>query len=99
MRLFILLAIVMIVGITSRVTAGTDARKRSQSMYRMTELPPARKGGVKGARTTLRPLKKGEYVCGNRICQLRPGEVPRGCEGGECQYNVGYMHRAQYYRP
>ncbi|CAH2056926.1 unnamed protein product, partial [Iphiclides podalirius] len=32
-------------------------------------------------------LKKGEYVCGNRICKLRPGEVPPNCNG-VCQYPI-----------
>ncbi|XP_073962349.1 uncharacterized protein [Choristoneura fumiferana] len=46
---------------------------------------------VKGQKTTRAPihlnLRKGEYICGNKICSLRPGEVPPNC-GGVCQYKV-----------
>nr|NP_001298467.1 uncharacterized protein LOC106102885 precursor [Papilio polytes]BAM19281.1 unknown secreted protein [Papilio polytes] len=42
------------------------------------------------ATTKSRPevnLRKGEYMCSGRACRLRPGEVPRGCNG-VCQYPV-----------
>ncbi|XP_052743517.1 uncharacterized protein LOC112057236 [Bicyclus anynana] len=32
-------------------------------------------------------LRKGEYVCGNKVCRLQPGEIPKGCNG-VCQYAV-----------
>uniref|UniRef100_A0A2A4JQC1 Uncharacterized protein n=1 Tax=Heliothis virescens TaxID=7102 RepID=A0A2A4JQC1_HELVI len=50
--------------------------------------------GVKGRRPATAPpiplemkLRKGEYVCGNKICKLEPGVVPKGCNG-ECQYRI-----------
>ncbi|XP_069355914.1 uncharacterized protein [Maniola hyperantus] len=32
-------------------------------------------------------VRKGEYVCGNKICKLTPGVVPKGCNG-ICQYPI-----------
>ncbi|XP_063833493.1 uncharacterized protein LOC135082634 [Ostrinia nubilalis] len=32
-------------------------------------------------------LRKGEYICGGRVCKLQPGEVPKGCNG-ICQYPI-----------
>ncbi|CAH2229369.1 jg21776 [Pararge aegeria aegeria] len=32
-------------------------------------------------------VRKGEYICGNRVCKLKPGEVPEGCNG-MCQYPI-----------
>ncbi|RVE53463.1 hypothetical protein evm_001833 [Chilo suppressalis] len=29
-------------------------------------------------------LRKGEYVCGNKVCRLKPGVPPANCDG--CQY-------------
>ncbi|KAL4702921.1 hypothetical protein ACJJTC_005149 [Scirpophaga incertulas] len=31
-------------------------------------------------------LRKGEYICGDRICKLQPGEVPKHCV--HCQYRI-----------
>ncbi|XP_059055845.1 uncharacterized protein LOC131849746 [Achroia grisella] len=44
--------------------------------------------GVKGDRTppTLHP-RKGEYVCGDRMCKLKPGEIPKNCNG-VCQFRI-----------
>ncbi|XP_014365443.2 uncharacterized protein LOC106716438 [Papilio machaon] len=42
------------------------------------------------ATTKSRPelnLRKGEYMCSGRVCKLRPGEIPPGCNG-VCQYPV-----------
>ncbi|KAL0861246.1 hypothetical protein ABMA27_008809 [Loxostege sticticalis] len=30
-------------------------------------------------------LRKGEYICGNSVCKLQPGQIPKGCNG-VCQY-------------
>ncbi|XP_053618649.1 uncharacterized protein LOC128680021 [Plodia interpunctella] len=86
-----LITLITLLALVVAVTARTDEKRRAQSMYRMTD--PPRLGGVKGGPTTHRPLRKGEYVCGTRICKLRPGEIPKGCEGGECQYNIGHHFR------
>ncbi|XP_045455821.1 uncharacterized protein LOC123665576 [Melitaea cinxia] len=32
-------------------------------------------------------LRKGEYICGNKVCKLQPGVVPKNCNG-VCQYPV-----------
>ncbi|XP_041989083.1 uncharacterized protein LOC121740451 [Aricia agestis] len=32
-------------------------------------------------------LRKGEYMCGDRVCRLQPGQVPEGCNG-MCQYRL-----------
>ncbi|KAF9807034.1 hypothetical protein SFRURICE_011178 [Spodoptera frugiperda] len=60
--------------------------------------PWARPGGVKGGVKGYNPadappselemkVRKGEYVCGNRICKLEPGVEPVGCNG-ICQYAI-----------
>ncbi|XP_063897412.1 uncharacterized protein LOC110376643 [Helicoverpa armigera] len=55
---------------------------------------PRPQDGVKGRRPATAPpiplemkLRKGEYVCGNKICKLEPGVVPKGCNG-DCQYRI-----------
>ncbi|XP_050355985.1 uncharacterized protein LOC126777130 [Nymphalis io] len=35
-------------------------------------------------------LRKGEFMCGNRVCKLKPGEIPKGCNG-ICQYPLNPM--------
>ncbi|VVC86377.1 unnamed protein product, partial [Leptidea sinapis] len=32
-------------------------------------------------------LRKGEFICNGKICELRPGEIPDGCNG-KCQYKI-----------
>ncbi|XP_022818521.1 uncharacterized protein LOC111350996 [Spodoptera litura] len=51
-------------------------------------------GGVKGYRPAEAPpselqkkVRKGEFVCGNKICKLEPGVEPAGCNG-LCQYPI-----------
>ncbi|KAJ0171268.1 hypothetical protein K1T71_012818 [Dendrolimus kikuchii] len=33
-------------------------------------------------------LRKGEYICGNKVCKLKPGEIPKQCPKGLCQYPI-----------
>ncbi|XP_047540201.1 uncharacterized protein LOC125073422 [Vanessa atalanta] len=35
-------------------------------------------------------LRKGEFMCGNSVCKLKPGEIPKGCNG-ICQYPLDPM--------
>ncbi|XP_049880263.1 uncharacterized protein LOC126376741 [Pectinophora gossypiella] len=42
------------------------------------------KGGTQKPELSLR---KGEYMCGDRVCRLGPGEMPPGCNG-VCQYPI-----------
>ncbi|XP_063369724.1 uncharacterized protein LOC134658051 [Cydia amplana] len=53
--------------------------------------PPRTPQFIKGQKGTRVPdplnLRKGEYICGNKICSLKPGEIPPNC-GGVCQYKV-----------
>nr|XP_004926040.2 uncharacterized protein LOC101739782 isoform X1 [Bombyx mori] len=46
---------------------------------------PHRRGGIEHM------LRKGEYVCGDKICRLKPGEEPAGCNG-ICQFPIDPMH-------
>ncbi|CAB3229305.1 unnamed protein product [Arctia plantaginis] len=32
-------------------------------------------------------VRKGEYICGNKVCKLEPGVVPKNCNG-MCQYPI-----------
>ncbi|XP_045505051.1 uncharacterized protein LOC123701614 isoform X4 [Colias croceus] len=49
----------------------------------------APKAAVEGSigNTANPSLRKGEYMCGDKICKLQPGEIPKGCNG-MCQYKV-----------
>ncbi|XP_038218381.1 uncharacterized protein LOC119836978 [Zerene cesonia] len=42
---------------------------------------------VRGGNTSSTSLRKGEYMCGDKICKLQPGEIPKGCNG-MCQYRL-----------
>ncbi|CAH0717577.1 unnamed protein product, partial [Brenthis ino] len=50
------------------------------------------KGGEPGVKGISPPppklsVRKGEYICGNKVCKLMPGVIPEGCNG-ICQYPV-----------
>ncbi|XP_022119703.2 uncharacterized protein LOC110996377 [Pieris rapae] len=66
--------------------------KESDSLHLARRSPQYIKENVPGIKGNSRPppnisLRKGEYMCGNKVCKLRPGEIPKGCNG-ICQYRV-----------
>ncbi|CAK1543646.1 unnamed protein product [Leptosia nina] len=83
---FLVISVAVLVSCAPR-TKGSDDDSHS--------IPHTRqhvKGQIPGIKGNPRPppqisLRKGEYVCGDKICKLRPGEIPKGCNG-ICQYRI-----------
>ncbi|XP_031767939.2 uncharacterized protein LOC116413367 [Galleria mellonella] len=97
MRTLIFVLLVLVVawmGSTSPIDPKRQLinRPKVDIYHRQRRSPQDVKGGsrnaVKGGHTppTIHP-RKGEYVCGDKMCKLKPGEVPKNCNG-VCQYRV-----------
>ncbi|KAM3956644.1 uncharacterized protein ACR2FA_009421 [Aphomia sociella] len=87
----VVLLVVTWLGSTSPINPKRRLINRPIDIFRHKRSSQYVKGGrpdVKGGHHSTTPpaLRKGEYVCGDRICKLRPGEIPRNCNG--CQYRI-----------
>ncbi|OWR41696.1 hypothetical protein KGM_213353 [Danaus plexippus plexippus] len=62
-------------------------RPREHDVFKRSDQVKGGKPGVKGYEPPMPALRKGEFMCGNRVCRLKPGQIPPGCNGA-CQYRV-----------
>ncbi|XP_075985400.1 uncharacterized protein LOC142982664 [Anticarsia gemmatalis] len=90
------LAILAVICLTSAIENRTDRKLINRPKIDIYGYRPKRapQGGVKvhplfnfRPTTTAPSLKKGEYMCGKKVCKLPPGVEPKNCNG-ECQYPI-----------
>ncbi|CAK1590744.1 unnamed protein product [Parnassius mnemosyne] len=91
---FLILAVVAWMGLSSPIhTRYKRAVVSGRYRYRRSPIQQYVKGHKADPQAGSAPsslemkVKKGEYVCGDKICKLKPGEIPKGCNG-ICQYPI-----------
>ncbi|XP_063542124.1 uncharacterized protein LOC134750823 [Cydia strobilella] len=88
MKLFVFILVVLTVAVCGLASPLPARFEIDTELYR----PPRTPQFIKGQKGTRVPdplnLRKGEYICGNKICSLKPGEIPHNCGGGLCQYKI-----------